>query len=313
MPWICGFLTAFTVCMVLTSCGLMNVEHLRSAAPEVRDLPYQARDSDLLKKKILILPFMDSELQRSQNVTDIARRAVVEDLLSTNQFVVVSNADIGQDLRAFIKENREYDMVALSRLASSIGVAAVVEGRILEVRARKIGDEIGLFRKIRAQVDVAVQIRVYGAKSGTEIFSSVRRATLEHETTRVGENAFSDRDLQDDPNLIRAGVKKAFSESVVGVVRAVEKLSWEGRVALVSGEKIYVNAGRLSGIQVGDILRVSEEGSEVFDPESGKFIGLAPGRMKGTIEVVSYFGKDGAIAILHSGSGIKENDKVQLY
>jgi hypothetical protein len=28
---------------------------------------------------------------------------------------------------------------------------------------------------------------------------------------------------------------------------------------------------------------------------------------------VSYFGKDGAIAILHSGAGITENDRVELY
>lgn len=69
----------------------------------------------------------------------------------------------------------------------------------------------------------------------------------------------------------------------------------------------------MSGLQVGDILKVTEEGHEVYDPETGAYIGNAPGRMKGTLEVISYFGKDGAISILHSGSGIKENDKVELY
>lgn len=297
----------------LNSCGSLNLDNKHSQSPAVRDVPYQARESDLLKKKILVLPFIDSELQRSQNVKDIARRTVVEDLLETNNFIVVSNSDIGQDLKSFLKETNEYDIVAISRLAANIGATALLEGRILEIRAKKVGDEIGLFRKIRAQVEVAVQIRVYGAKSGNEIFNTIRRSSLEQETTRIGENAFSDRSLQEDPNLIRAGVKKAFSETVGGIVKAIEKLSWEGRVALVSGEKIYVNAGRLSGLQIGDILRVTEEGDEVFDPNSGKFIGMAPGRMKGTVEVVSYFGKDGAIAILHSGSGIKENDMVQLY
>jgi hypothetical protein len=58
---------------------------------------------------------------------------------------------------------------------------------------------------------------------------------------------------------------------------------------------------------------VSEEGQEIFDPETGGFIGKAPGRMKGTIEIVSYFGKDGAIGIIHSGSGFEENDIVEIY
>src|SRR5690606_25714789 len=98
-------------------------------------------------------------------------------------------------------------------------------------------------------------------------------------------------------------VRKAFVSSVPNVLRAVEKLSWEGRVAMVAGERIFVNAGRLSGLQIGDILKVTEEGEDVYDPETGRFIGTAPGRLKGTIEVVTYFGKDGAIAVIHSGSG----------
>jgi hypothetical protein len=82
---------------------------------------------------------------------------------------------------------------------------------------------------------------------------------------------------------------------------------------MISGERVYVNAGRLSGLQVGDILKVTEEGDDVYDPDTGRFIGTAPGRLKGTIEVVSYFGKDGAIAVIHSGSGFQENDRVELY
>ena len=94
---------------------------------------------------------------------------------------------------------------------------------------------------------------------------------------------------------------------------AIDKLSWEGRVALVTGDRIYINAGRLSGIQMGDILKILEKGQEIFDPESGGFLGDSPGRMKGTIEIVSYFGKDGSIGVIHSGSGFKENDKAELY
>ncbi|MCB0350819.1 MAG: hypothetical protein KDD38_06525 [Bdellovibrionales bacterium] len=299
--------------LVLSGCGLFNVETKRQESPTVREVPFEARSGDLLKKKLLVLPFLDSELQRSRNVVDVARRTVIDELIDTRNFIVINNSDIAQDLGAFVKESKEYDMSAVSKLAAQVGVSAVIEGRILEIRAKRVGDEVGLFRKLRAQVDVAVQIRVYGAKSGREIYNGVRKATVEHETTRVGESAYSDRFLEEDPGLIRAGVKKAFTQSVGGIVKAVEKLSWEGRIAMVNGEKIYVNAGRLSGIQVGDILKVTEEGDEVFDPDNGVFIGKAQGRMKGTVEVVSYFGKDGAVAIIHSGSGFQENDPVQLY
>ena len=273
----------------------------------------QARLGDDLRKRIIVLPFLDTELQRSQRVTDVARKVVVDELLATRQFVVVDNSDIPQDVSSFIRENKEYDLFALSRVAADLGVAAVVEGKVLDIRARRTGDPIGVFRKVKARVDVDVQIRVFGAKSAKEIYNTVRRASVEHEVTRVGETAASDQHLSDDPVLIRAGVRKAVQETVGGIVRATEKLSWEGRVALVRGDRVFVNAGRISGIQVGDLLKVSEDGEEVFDPETGAFIGLAPGRMKGTVEIINYYGKDGAVGIIHSGSGFKENDRVELY
>ena len=97
------------------------------------------------------------------------------------------------------------------------------------------------------------------------------------------------------------------------IIRAIEKISWEGRIATIQGERIFINAGRLTGIQLGDILRVTEEGREIYDPASGELIGKVPGRMKGTVEIISYFGKDGAIGLIHSGSGFTENDRVDLY
>ena len=81
----------------------------------------------------------------------------------------------------------------------------------------------------------------------------------------------------------------------------------------LKGEKIYLNVGRISGVQIGDILKVVEDGSEVYDPEIGYHIGKVSGNTKGTIEVVSYFGQDGAVGVIHSGAGFKENDRVELY
>ena len=86
-----------------------------------------------------------------------------------------------------------------------------------------------------------------------------------------------------------------------------------GRVAKIIGTKIYLNAGRSSGINLGDIMKVITEGQEVYDPESGAMIGTSQGEVKGTLEVVDYFGEDGAICILHSGGSVTEGDFVQLY
>lgn len=280
---------------------------------EVRDVPAVARDDEAPRHRILVLPFLDERLDKSKGVSDAARQAVIRELARTNQFVIVSLQDFPQDLGKFITEENDYDMAQVAKIASGLGVAAVLEGKVLSMRAKRVGDSVGFIRQMKAQVSAQVRVRIYAGKNGKEILNEVRSADTEASTTRMGESGDLTKSLSEDPELVKTAIRQAFLSSVPNVLRAVEKLAWEGRVAMIAGERVYVNAGRLSGLQVGDILKVTEEGDEVYDPDTGRFIGTAPGRLKGTVEVVSYFGKDGAIAVIHSGSGFQENDRVELY
>jgi TolB-like protein len=303
----------------LSGCSLLSANRQvgidnQKLGPEIRDVPLEARESKdaPLRKRVMVLPFINGGLSRSEDAGRVAREAFLRQLRRTDEFVVVANSDFPKEISAFLKAG-EYDLEAMGKIAAAMGISAIIEGRILEVRARRVGDEVGLVRKIRARMNARVQIRMVNTRNGSIILNETREAEAEEATTRVAERAASDRDLADDPILIESVVTRAFQSTLQRIVNAVEKLSWEGRVALVKGERVYLNAGRLSGLQIGDILRISEEGEDVHDPETGSYIGRVPGRLKGTVEVVSYFGKDGAISVLHSGSGFRENDLVELY
>lgn len=280
----------------------------------VRDVPFYARgeDSQGLRKRVLVLPFL-GEGPGASAMTEEARSYFIREMGRTGQFVLIDPSDLNEDPKKHITEENQYDMDPVARMANGMGLGAIIEGKVLDVRARRVGDQVGVIREVRAEVKVRVRLRVVAARNGREIFNEVREATVNSSTTRVGERVSTDAELSTDPRLAREALNKAFMGALPGISRSLDKLSWEGRVAMVNGERIYVNAGRLSGLQVGDILKVSEVGDEVFDPETGRFIGKAPGRLKGTIEVISYFGKDGTIGVIHSGSGFKENDLVELY
>lgn len=104
-------------------------------------------------------------------------------------------------------------------------------------------------------MNARVQIRMDNRRNGSIILVN-REAETEESTTRLAERSQTDRDLEDDPILIQSVINRAFL-ATIPIVNAVEKLSWEGRVALVKGERVLLNAGRLSGLQIGDILRIS--------------------------------------------------------
>ena len=304
--------------LALSGCSLLSERPPSDHQPRVHDVPFQARENrdNSPRKRVLLLPFLEEPTARSGKAATMAREIVARELRASDDIVVISNRDLSSDAGkapVSLLKNGDYDYDAITKVANAMGLAAVVSGRVIDVKARRSGDSVGLVRQVRAKIQATVQIKVYSAKSGKEILNESKTADVEDATTRIAERSDADRFLEDDPQLIDSVVTEAFRAAAPKVIQAINKISWEGRVALIKGERLFLNAGRLTGLQIGDILKVTDEGEDVFDPETGTMIGRVPGRLKGTIEVVSYFGKDGAVSIVHSGSGFKENDLIELY
>jgi curli biogenesis system outer membrane secretion channel CsgG len=310
------FSSVFVLAAILSGCAMFDSRSNEKEPPKVRvkDVPIKARASVSaeIRKRVLVLPFLDAVSTRSDEVSVQARRAFVAQLLSTDQFVVIDNADFPKDLNT-LKNGDDYDLREISKLAQGLGVSAVLEGKIIDLNAKKLSDQVGLFRKVKASMEATVRLRLVATKNNRELLNETRSAVVEAETTQVGREDATEGGLNENPQLVREAITKAFRGLILPISANIRKMTWEGKIAMVSGERVFINAGRVSGLQLGDLLKVMDEGTDVVDPDSGEVIGQAPGRMKGTIEIVSYFGKDGAVAVIHSGSGFKEADQVELY
>lgn len=304
------FVLGSVLCLLLSHCVSVHNKpedsDRKSAAQRLWSL-----HSDGPRKRILLLPFLNDSIEKDPAVAKAGRDALVAGLRMTDNFVIIDNTDVPKDLKQF-KKDTGYDIDEISKIAAELGVAAIVEGRVIEIKVHKSGDEVGLLRSFKADVYGTVGVRVFSVANHKEVMNEVRSAQSSEKNVRVADTD-PHRSLAADPTLIREALVSAFEGMVLPITKAVDKLNWNGKIALVSGDRIYLNAGRLTGLNIGDILRVTEEGTEIFDPDTGVLIGKAPGRLKGTLEVVSYFGKDGCVAVVHSGSGFKENDRVELY
>jgi curli biogenesis system outer membrane secretion channel CsgG len=305
----------------LLGCQVVSVRPAGSSAsamarvgPEVREVPVQdagARDEGP-RRRLIVLPFLSSTTLATNKTAAVVREAFMRSLKRTDQFVFVAPTDLPRDPSLYVR-GQEYELETLGKLAGALGVAAVLEGRILDLRAKRVGDQVGVVRQLRARMDATIQIRLVSVKNGNVVLNETRSASIEEITTRVAERPGQEDSLTDDPVLVEAAIAKAFQSVIPKLSSNIDKLSWEGRVAMVKGDRIYINSGRVSGLQIGDILKVTEEGEDVYDPETGTLIGRIPGRLKGTVEIVSYFGRDGSIGVIHSGSGFRESDRVELY
>jgi hypothetical protein len=280
---------------------------------DVKDISTQARKEDAApRKRLMLLPFLDASKDRPQSLRDNAKVEFIKELNLKSDMIVIDSSDLKVDFKNTL-ENGEYNLKEVARQGQSLGVLALLEGKIIDIRIKRKSDEVGVIRQMKSMFEVLVRVRLVATRSGSELLNVTKTVVLEDSQVRVAEDVSSDRLVKAAPHVVENLVKEAFLDFVPQIKLALEKLNWEGRVAMINGDRIFLNVGRQSGLQMGDILKVVDDGEDVFDPQTGVWIGKVPGRLKGTLEVVSYFGQDGAVTVIHSGAGFKENDKVELY
>lgn len=276
--------------------------------PRIEDRKYFSG----VKKKIALLPFFNESPFESEDLEINATEELRQELSRSGEFMIDPHSFklFGSSKEVYVGGGMK--LVQLTRQAKIAGINFVVFGRVVDARVREKSDEIGIVRQTKSYTESKVEVRVFDVNAGKEIFTETLQGYADDSTFRF---FASDREdyLTYRRDLIRYAVRVAVRKSIPKIVELASKLDWVGRVAKIIGNKIYLNAGRESGINIGDILKIITEGTEIYDPESGALIGMSKGDMKGTIEIVDYFGNDGSIAILHSGGQVLEGDFVQLY
>lgn len=303
------FLT-LTACSLFSSPGKGKSSNLN---PTLKEMPVGKNQSvPVLKKRLMILPFLDSLAERPQSLRDLARADVIKELNYQGKLIVIDSKDLAIDPSKYIKEG-QYDIAEISKEAAQLGVNALMEGKIISIRINRTSDKVGIIRQMRSEFECVVRVRIISARNGKELMNTTKTVILNDSKYRVASRVDTDSLVGIDPQLIQNLVKDSFLDFTPKVMQSLSKMEWGGRIAQIKGDLVYLNVGHVSGVQKGDILKVSEEGEDVYDPDTGTYIGKVPGRMKGTLEVVNFFGSDGAIAIIHSGAGFKENDHVELY
>ena len=260
-----------------------------------------------------LFPLFNEGPYGGEDLAITATEELRKELSKTQEFIVDSRAST----EFLIPSKQIYsggggEISQLSRKAKLSGINFILYGRIIDIRLWEKTDEIGLFRKSVAHSEVKIELRIFDVTSNREAFNETLVNRSSEEIFRPYRASKEDH-LGYRQKLLRYAVKVAIRKSIPRIVQASQKIVWIGRVAKIIAHKIYLNAGRNSGIKVGDVMKVITEGTEIYDPETGALIGVSQGEVKGTLEVIDYFGPDGSIAILHSGGSIVAGDFVQLY
>lgn len=302
---------------ICISCAKQPIRRRGSGYNTARKSNYYSRKSkgpifSPIKKKVALLRLFNESPFGKEDLAITATEELRREISRTRDFVVDPEAAALFGSSKEIYSGGGLKLAQLSRKAKLSGVNLVIFGRITHARVRQKADEIGFVRKTKSYAESILEVRVFDVLANKEIFVDKMDGNINDSSFRF---FMSERDAHIDyrRGLLRYSVKVAARRFIPKLAKLGAKLDWTGRVARIIGSKIYVNAGRRSGLNLGDILKVMTEGEEIFDPESGALLGVSKGQVKGTLEVIDYFGPDGTVAILHSGGSVTEGDFVQLY
>lgn len=263
------------------------------------------------KKRVVVLDFWNDTPSKQAELGPFAADELRRGLYLTGR--VILPPELKSELTTEdLVQGQKVKTAQLIREGKRLGVSILVIGRITKSIFRQRGDEIGLLRQRQSLAATDIEIKVYDVPANREI-AAFARAGESASNTMV---ALESGDIESPAyraELAKLAARDAVAKLVPDVVRVVEKLSWQGRIAKLAGTKIYVNAGRSSGLVAGDILKVLSPGDDIYDPSTGAYLGRSSGQVKGTVEVADFIGPDAAVAEIHTGANFQEGDLVQLY
>ncbi len=254
------------------------------------------------KRKVAILDFENNTNYKDEKIGEAVAKKLSDKLEATQRVITLDKTVVSEMLK---REGFKFESVpepsALKRAHQSLGIQAFALGTVTDVsllssKASESSDEEVSFATSK------IEIRLIDASTGNLLKTFIGRSPI-FGTRETGENSRG--------KAVLKAIDFSLDDVLEGFLRQLDLLDWTTTIAKVEGENIYLNAGKLSGIRIGDMLEVFEPGKEIFHPTTNLSLGWTTGKLKGAIKVTDLFGVDAAIGKTFQGTGFSSNDVVK--
>ena len=273
-------------------------EDVALAGPETRPI-VTPTPLGRLKYKVVVAEFQDNTKQGAKRgLGALVTQQLAQRLEETGAVIVVDMEQVRKSIMGG-EFNSLSGPSTLWKLRTSLGVQGLVMGRIQDVM-------VGTGKQAKSEEAVAItkmDIQLLDTDTGN-VLRSIKGENPVYTSHAVGE-------LSEDKALANA-IHVALQGVTDGIIRGLSGLEWSTSVATIEGDKIYLNAGKSTGLKVGDELEVYSPGRQVKNPTTGVSLGRLPGSVQGKVKVSQLFGSDAAEAKVVSGGNVATGDLIRL-
>ncbi len=277
---------------VKTEASVASTKPLSPAEEEVLAIASSKSAFPDLKRKVVIAHFDDRTTQGEEVLGDwVAEKLMNEANRRSHRILLTDYQMVKEFLEKKGTDLKDLETPKVLYLLNEVfGIQALVMGQLsgpYVFTTKPTKDEEGT-----ASAIIKIEMRLVDTFSGktlknfsanNPIFSSKQRGTFSEEKAKVKAIDITIADLG------RA------------LARELDNMDWFCRIAKVEGDEVYLNAGKLTGLKVGDVM-------EVFRPG-------APGErgeIKGKVKISAFFGIDASMGRLIQGKNAAVNDILKL-
>lgn len=280
----------------------------RGTDPKVASVPTRPFSSPLpffqvgYKKKIVVLDFENKTTYKDEKIGEAVAKKLSDKLEATQRAIMVDGSVVSE---RFVKEGSRFEALseplAMKKAHQSMGIQAFVTGAVTDMSLLTSKKSEGSDEEVSFATS-KVDVRLIDASTGNLLKTFIGRSPI-FGTRETGESSRS--------KAVIKAIDFGIEEVLEGFLRYLDLLEWSTSITRIEGDNVYLNAGKLSGLKMGDTLEIYEPGKEIIHPSTNLSLGWTTGKLKGAIRVSDLFGVDAAVGKAVQGQGFAQNDVVK--
>ena len=254
------------------------------------------------KKKIVILDFENKTTYGEEKIGEAATKRLSDKLDATQRVLIVDEDKVRELLsKEGVAHAALSDPAVLKRAHQSTGIQAFATGTVTDVSLLSSKRSEGHEEEVSFATS-KIEVRLIDSSTGNILKTFIGRSPI-FGTRETGEDSRS--------KAVAKAIDFCLDEILEGFLRYLDLLEWSTSIAKVDGDSLYINAGRLTGLRIGDTLEIYEPGKEVIHPTTNLSLGWTTGKLKGAVRVNDLFGVDAAVGKIVQGQGFLQDDVVK--
>ena len=279
----------------------------KKAAPAAAAAPSPARftgavspvtfpyPSPKMKRRVLVLPLGDTTNYKEEHLDDLTTKKLISRLEGSGTIIAVDPHTLNLSFDPLSPE-------VMKTLNELHGIQAVVKGVLSDLYESTSRVEGGADKEVSFAL-ARISLDVYDTETG----KMLHRMSVRNPFFLSRENG----EMSSERAKVKA-IDLAIELIADDLLKKLLSFDWHTRIASVEEDRIFLNAGRLSGLQKGDVLEVYSPGIEVVDKTTNLPLGRTRGSYRGDIEVVEVFGVDASWAKTAKAASFTPTDLVYL-